>query len=499
MTGLFGIVGTVDIKEVNTMPIEYLNKDRKLSLSVLEEMGVVEKDHPALGRVAAFPYKRDGTNYAAKFRSREKKFASTKEVSRGVYNEDALWLNGPVVITEGEIDCLSVIDTGHKKAISLPNGWSERGTTSEALYDVREKLLESETVIVAGDNDAAGESLPRFVAALLHGHDVRYAEWPEGCKDANDVLVQYGPERLSECLQAAIKIDPEGGHLTDLTHLPPLSERRVLRTGIPFSDERVALECGAMSVLTGYPGTGKSTLSTWLAYNVAKNEDVNVGFFSFETHPHRTRDHICRLHTGYEWDRAPDQARQAFNDFAAGRLYMVHRTYDRNVNHNLEWLMDYIHVLAVRERCKLIIVDPWNEIEHLPEKGESLTNYINYALQQIRAWSEKLNVHVMVVAHPRKVSNDGGPTKPPTGYDIADSAAFSNKPSLGLSVFNETDADGQPHLKLVTWKVRDTQLYGIERGQTDMEFNSDLMRYESAGSAAYHLSKNLMQARKVTG
>ena len=390
-----------------------------------------------------------------------------------------------MVITEGEIDCLSIIEAGHKKVISLPNGWSEKGNTSDALYDVKDQLLASPLVIVAGDNDRAGESLPSFVAALLHGHDVRFVAWPEGCKDANDVLVNHGAIDLMDRLNGAQKVDPEGGQLTDLMNLPVMSDRRVLRSGLPFIDERVALELGAMSVLTGYPGTGKSTFSTWLAYQVAKHEDIKVGLFAFETHPYETRDHISLLHTGYSWDDASSQARESLAQFAGNRMFLVHRTYDKNISHNLEWLMDYIHVLATREQCKLIIVDPWNELEHLPEKGESLTNYINYALQQIRSWAEKLSVHIMVVAHPRKISTDGGPTRAPTGYDIADSAAFSNKPSLGLSVFNEPDKNGTPQLKLVTWKVRNVRLYGFERGVTDMEFQPKRMGYGSFGSAAY--------------
>ena len=467
----------------------YLTEERAISPTVLAEMGVVTKEHPALGSAIAFPYRREGKAYAAKFRTVDKRFASTRDVSRGVYNEDALLLAGSLILTEGEIDCLSLIEAGLKKCVSLPNGWSEKGNTSDALFEIREKLLECEAVIVAGDNDRAGESLPKFVASLLSGHDVRFVEWPEGCKDANDVLVKHGAEELRSRIASASKIDPKGGSITSLADLPPLSERRVLRCGIPFADERVALELGAMSVLTGYPGTGKSTFATWLGYMVAKFEDVRVGMFSFETHPHRTRDHVCRLHTGNGWEDASNGAREDFSRFAANHMFLVHRTYDDNRHHSLEWLLECIHVLATRDGCRLIVVDPWNELEHLPEKGESMTQYINYALQQIRAWAEKLNVHVMVVAHPRKTSMDGGPTRPPTGYDIADSAGFANKPSLGLSIFNQVNEDGVNELKLVTWKVRDVQLYGIERGSTDMEFAMNRMSYEQTGSAAYDMNR----------
>ena len=471
---------------------KYLIEERCLGEDVLSSMQVTTKEFGNLGFGVSFPYLRGGVVYAEKFRTEDKRFLSTKDVSRGMYNEDALKLDGAVVIVEGEIDCLSVIQSGWKKCISLPNGWSENATSSDPLVEVKEQLESCSTIVVAGDNDRSGEGLPAFVSRMLIGHDVRYVEWPEGCKDANDVLCQYGPTDVLYYLQNAVKIDPEGGRITSLANLPPMSERRVLRTGT-FADNRVALELGSMSVLTGYPGTGKSTLSTWLAYKTAINEKVNVGLFSFETHPHRTRDHVCRLHTGFKYDAVPTERKDNFLLFADKQFFIVHRTYDTNTNHNLGWLLDNIQTLAVRDRCKLIVVDPWNELEHLPEKGESLTQYINYALQQIRALAEKLNVHVMIVAHPRKTNNDGGPKRAPTGYDVADSAAFSNKPSLGISVFNEIDENGLPILQLVTWKVRDTQLYGVERGISSMNFDDTIMGY----AEMYDAANNNMPATAV--
>jgi twinkle protein len=154
---------------------------------------------------------------------------------------------------------------------------------------------------------------------------------------------------------------------------------------------------------------------------------------------------------------------------------IVHRTYEEGAHH-LAWLKSMIYTLAVRDGCKLILVDPWNELEHLPEPGESMTAYINFALQQIRTWAEQYDVHICLIAHPRKMQTDGKPRNP-TGYDIADSAAFFNKPSLGFSVHQEENEEGEKYVRLTTWKVRDTQLYGIEPGHTRLVFHKDPMTY----------------------
>lgn len=470
MRELSGTAGTVDFQEENGMDVMgWLTDQRKLDATLLERMGVKEVQHPGMASAVAFPYRRGGEVYAAKFRSTSKKdWRSTKDVSRGLYNEDALKaLSGALVITEGEMDCLSIMQAGWA-AVSLPDGWTEGGDKRECLIYEEARLRQSEYVIVAGDNDDAGASLPKTVANILEGHDVRVVQWPEGSKDANDVLVKHGEAAIVECLRNAKKVDPEGGFITALSDLPPLPARRVLRVGMKPFDWVIAFEVGAMSVGTGTPGSGKSTFTTFAAYHVAKSENIRVGLLSFETHPHRTRDHLSRLHTQKPFDELAGPQKQEALRWMDNHFRIVHRVFDGNAQHHLGWLKSMVYTLAVRDNCKLIVIDPWNELEHLPEKGESMTAYINFALQQIRVWAEQYDVHICLVAHPRKMPTDRVQT--PTGYDVADSAAFANKPSLGFTVLRNEDDSDPADVEVHCWKVRDAQLYGIDRGSASLRF-----------------------------
>lgn len=463
---------------------KWLQEVRRLDAALLDHMGVKPVEHPALGNAVAFPYRRGGRNYAAKFRAVDRKdFRSTQDVTRGLYNEDALSDgDGPIVITEGEIDCLSVIQAGYMRAVSIPDGWTVDGGKRDVLIQAENALRQSPWVIVAGDNDEAGASLPKTVANILSGHEVRYAVWPEGCKDANDVLCQYGEGELARCLVEAKRIDPEGGFITGISDLPPMPARRVLRMGMTPFDYVLAFEVGAMSVGTGTPGAGKSTLTTFAAYHVAKHENIRVGFMAFETHPYRIRDHLARLSAGKPWGALTDRQQAEVAIELDRHFRIVHRTYEESPHH-LAWLKSMVYTLAVRDGCKLIVVDPWNELEHLPEPGESMTAYINFALQQIRTWAEQFDVHICLIAHPRKMQTEGKPRNP-TGYDIADSAAFFNKPSLGFTVHQDQNAEGENFVRLSTWKVRDTQLYGFERGDVRLTFDQQAMNYIKFEGAA---------------
>ena len=457
--------------------MKWLQEVRKLDGALLSAMRVQARDN---GTMAAFPYLRDGKPYAAKFRTIDKRFSSTKGVSRGFYNADALTRDKdqPIVITEGEIDCLTVLQSGFLRAVSLPDGWTEQGNKTEVLTEAEEALRQSPFVIVAGDNDKAGESLPRAVANILAGHDVRYAEWPEGCKDANDVLMAFGEGEVSRCLNAAKRVDPPGGTISGFSDLPPMSAQRVLRIGRDPFDKVIALEVGELSIWTGLPGFGKSTLLTWVADEVSRNEGVRVGMIGFETHPFRIRDQLSRMHTHKPFRALSDGQKEALLADLDRRWRMVHVPHDTE-NH-LFWLEGMVKALALRDQCKIIIIDPWNELEHLPQPGESMTHYINFALRFIRSLAAKLECHIAIVAHPAKIRSEGKP-RPPTGYDIADSAAFFNKPGLGITVH---PGDEEHHVQIINWKTRDTMLYRTERGIIVCEFAKEWGLYRGLSEQA---------------
>ena len=468
--------------------IRYLTEDRNLDSAVLVAYGVREVDHPQLGASIALPYRRDGKTYACKFRAIDRKdWRSSQGIPRALFNEDCLREGeAPVVITEGEIDALSCIQAGYTRAVSLPDGWTEEGGKRQVLIDAEAALRAAPYVIVAGDADTVGASFPRVVANILLGHDVRFVTWPKGCKDANDVLVHLGEGELSKCLTEAKRLDPAGGFITALSDLPPMPNRRVLRVGMAPYDYRLAFEVGTMSVGTGTPGAGKSTFMTFVAHHIADNEAVRVGIMGFETHPHRTRDQLARLHGRKPWNDMGADDRERFTAWADNHFRIVHRTFDGDESHNLGWLREMVYTLAVRDECKLILIDPWNELEHLPEPGESMTGYINFALQQIRQWAQQFDTHICVIAHPRKMNTEGTP-RAPTGYDVADSAAFFNKPALGFSLHREEDKDkGEQWVRLTTWKVRETQLYGFGLGSARLTFHEYGMTYTEFQSDAQY-------------
>src|SRR4029079_10295650 len=92
----------------------------------------------------------------------------------------------PLVITEGALDCLAVIQSGHKRAVSIPDGWTDKlgfAGRSEGKFSIflkNEQTIRDnvKTIIVAGDDDSTGRSFVKAVANFFEDHDVRYVRWP---------------------------------------------------------------------------------------------------------------------------------------------------------------------------------------------------------------------------------------------------------------------------------------------------------------------------------
>lgn len=382
------------------------------------------------------------------------------------------------MICEGEFDALSCVEAGFVRACSIPDGWSESadaadGAKMRPVVEAENFLRDAPCIIVAADADPVGEAFARAMSALFDPQPVRIARWPEGCKDANDVLRAYGAGELARCLNAAEHVTPPSGAVTGFSDLPPLAERRILRPGLEPFDHCLAFEECAMSVCTGVPGHGKSTFVRFLAHHLARNEGIRVGAMELEGSPAKIRDHLTRLNAGMRWDDATPAQREGIEAALDRHWRLAHRAPSGDVSENLEWLRKRIHHMAVRERCKFIYVDPWNELEHLPEPGESLTNYVNFATKSIRQWAERYDTHVCVVAHPKKIATGDIPN----GYDIADSAAWANKPALGFTVFQDERDEADPHVKISVWKVRDVEAYGFGRSVWKVEFDQDAMVY----------------------
>ena len=454
-------------------------ENRGLDCELADKMGWVSYHHPKHGTDwVAIPYTLAGELITTQYRSLiDKQFRFKTGARVELWNADALTDtsldNQPLVISEGACDGLACVQAGNQRTVAVP-GWSEANydpSNYEPFKKHEAEIKRAKRIVVTQHDDNAGAAMLKAISNFFDESDVAFVKWPKGCKDANDVLKAHGAAKLADCIKQAKSIDPPGGIISGFTDAPPLAVRRIWKLDWPEFDRMLAWRTREVSVGTGVPGAGKTSFATWWAHHLVRLHGLRVGMCMFETDADELKRQLMLLNgIGVHSEQAKIEQAMAHLD---KHYRLVHRVEESDEVHGMLWLKRVIHTLAARDGCNIIIVDPWNELEHILEKGENMTQYLNLALMRLRQWAEKYDIHICVLAHPKKMEAH----KRPIGYDIADSAAWANKPGMGWSINIENDDKYGEHVVLVTWKVRSRQETGCRPGLMRMHWYEDQMSY----------------------
>lgn len=391
------------------------------------------------------PFFRDGILRNRKYRSIIGKDFRQDGGKQFFWNIDVLkdesLSQDPLIITEGEFDALAAIQSGFPRAMSVPNGAPAKAGTASLSYleEVEDELRKIPEIILAVDADEPGQNLLEDLVLRLGKARCKWVRYPQGCKDLNDALRQYGPRGVEETLKRAQWIEMDGVYaLHDLPQKPP---RTPLHIGIKGFEDHLNLRLGDFCVITGIPGHGKTAFASDVLCNMVVNHGLKVAWASFEEEP--TTDHRRRLRTWYagklEKLLTPTEKVDADSWIGRNFLFVVPKEDD---DVTMEWMLEKFAAAVLRHGARIVVVDPWNEMDHLRDKNETMTEYTGRCIKEFKRFARKYGVFVMVVAHPAKMHrNKDGDLPVPSLYDISDSAHWYNKPDLGIIVHRGADGD----------------------------------------------------------
>lgn len=443
---------------------------------------------------ALFPYLRGTEVVNIKSRTRDKLFRMESGCERVLYGlndigETLLWV-------EGEIDKLSVEEAGFVSCVSVPDGAPAVATKNYASkFDFMSapELERAKTHIIAVDTDAPGVMLKEELIRRLGRENCLVVTWPDGCKDANDVLKAYGASILRACIEDAAPLPVEGAHspaefMQELLDAYEHGRKPGLSTGWAGVDKHYTVLSGEWTLITGVPGHGKSEWLDALTINLAVQHGWRFAVFSAENKP--TMEHIVKLaekYVGKPFDRGPqERMTQADLDRAVTWLDQ-HYTILEPETPSTDTLLEMARQLVRTKGVRGIVVDPWNEVEHHIEKDKTETAYISEVLTKIRRFARSHDVHVWLVAHPRMLQKrkDSDKEPVPTPYEIAGSAHWNNKADNIITVWRDRGEDS-PDVHIHVQKVRKKRIgrVGLAMLQYDRVTGRyhDLMR-DSAGRA----------------
>ena len=276
----------------------------------------------------------------------------------GLYGQ-WLWRDGGkmVVVTEGELDCLSVsmIQQNKWPTVSVKNG------AQGAKRDIQKSLewLESfETVVFMFDMDEAGQSAARACASVLTPGKAKIAQLP--LKDANEMLMANRGKRLSPPSGKPRRSDQTVScHGSDLWSTVSTNEI-VYSVDYPFvglNDKTHGLRKSELTTITAGSGIGKSALVREIGYDlIQKGEKLASSCLKKykRTALGLMGLHLDKpLHLGLEPVEA-DEIRDAFDSVIGnGRVYF----YDSFGSTAIENLLARIKFLSKGEECDWIILD----------------------------------------------------------------------------------------------------------------------------------------------
>lgn len=455
----FGIAIIADIREVTVLHEKHQSwlEARGISGDLARKFGLdtVIRDGVAWLSV---PYVENGKSINHKYRmTSEKRHQMDPGAPLTLWNHDVLLEDSdkPLVICEGEWDAMIAISCGWR-AVSVPNGAPPAETPDvanakryEYLWRARDAINRVKSFILATDGDSAGKSLRADLVSLLGADRCSFVEYPDGCKDLNEVFLGNGPEGVASTLNNA-KAYPVRG-LYKMSDFPDVPEVRGLPLGIECMGDKMEIVPGTLTVFTGYSNMGKSTvMNTIVAHAI--DQGVTVCVASFETMPRPIlRDGIakamlaCDNNSFHGHPSLPAAYAQIER-----HLKIISNAIDDDLEFDIDSFLELARVAVARDGVRLIVLDPWNELEHKRRRDETLTEYVGRAIRAVKRFARLHNVSFWIVAHPTKPQK--GVNQIPSLYDISDSANWSNKADYGLVYHRPDKTKNEAQLAVV--KVR---------------------------------------------
>ncbi len=441
------------LEKLQPLTLQYFEK-RGISNNTLLRLGVTEsvewmpkanKEVPAI----CFNYIKDGELINIKFRAKDKDFRLHKDSELIFYNLDSLDNETTAIIVEGEMDCLSLHEAGFYNVVSVPNGAGTGNQQLKYLDNCWQYFEDKTQIILFTDNDEAGLRLREEISRRL-GRDRCYTvEYPEGCKDANEVLLKHGKPMIISVIEQA-KIWPIQGVITVEDVYSTVLDYYVngypkaAETGIEGLDELITFAGGMVTMITGAPSSGKSEFLDYIITRLARKHDWKFSVCSFEN---PTAIHVTKFmekFIGKSFNFRKDHNHRINEDEFKEAIVLTDNYFSfihtGQVDVTIQGLLHKLTEVVKKKGVKGVVIDPWNYIEHKIPNGYTETQYISESLSLIREFAVRTDTHVFIVAHPKKLVKDNTGQYPiATLYDIAGSAHFFNKTDNGLSVHRDNN------------------------------------------------------------
>ena len=446
---------------------------RNISKATIDYVGVKENNN-----CVVFEYRNElGEHLANKYRKTKKSEGPKMWFEKGtnvntLFNMDKINISDPLLITEGEFDCLSAIEAGFKNAVSIPSGVN---STNEWITSNWTFIEQFEEVIIWFDNDEAGIKGAREVFNRLPNSSVKIVRC-EVANDINELLHKYGKLAVLKQIEKASTPVLEGVATLDMIEDFDVHEAETLKTGIEYIDDKlIGMVFGSLNVLSGRNGSGKSTIlnQIYIAEAIAQGYKTflfsgeliggNVKYWLLQTLANEEQFAEYTAKDGHKYKKVTIQSKEKIVNDMKDRFFL----YDSD-DYRIEAIIEKMTILAKRYGVRVFVIDNLMTIESsLKDKYEAETDVV----KKLKNFAKKYNALVHLVAHPRKSMNDEIEKD-----DVAGSANLTNLADYVTTISRAKDEEVEYDAILKILKNRHT---GVNVGKKLM-FDIDRKRFFSS-------------------
>ena len=418
----------------------------------------VRVDKTDAGYVLRFPYySSSGSLVAFKERTEAKEFSWVgKNEDKQLFGQQLFGTGKTLVITEGEIDCLSVWQARPNwPVVSIPNG---AAGAKKALEQQLNWCLGFEEVILCFDSDEVGIKAAQDCASLFPPDRIFIARIAP-YKDANEAIVDRNSDAIRQAIWNKKPYTPQaiidGRDLFDLVTKPLRGQDALW----PFSQLNTVtggLRLGELVTVTAGSGVGKSTFCGETAQCLV-DQGFKVGYIALEESVQRTALRLMTvaantpLHLNNELPEA--QMRDAF-DKSVGSGSVFLRDGFGSVDPDV--ILNDIRFMCKAKEVSWIILDHLSIL--LSGNSDSMGDErktIDIVMTKLRSFVAETGIGMILISHLRRSHNDKGHedgAQVSLGH-LRGSHSIVQLSDLVIAIQRSVSA-GENHSKLVVLKNR---------------------------------------------
>tara|TARA_Y100000389_G_scaffold18178_2_gene15826 strand:+ start:1855 stop:3492 length:1638 start_codon:yes stop_codon:yes gene_type:complete len=461
--------------------------DRNIKEHTCKRYGVTVK-MDSIGNITNhyYPYHdKQGAKIATKTRYTKLKEFSLQGNTKvsGLFGEHLFSKNKYVIITEGELDCLSAYQMFKTDRYETPVVSIKNGITS-AVKDIKGSLdwLEQfDNVIINFDNDDQGREGALKVAELFSPGKCKIIHLPEGYKDASDCLQKNKIQIYTKAFWDAKLYAPDG--IINANILFDDITKPTLKSFVQYPFEGMnkityGIRPSELITFTAGSGLGKTQVMREVVHHMIKSTEDNIGLLMLEETPVITskglmsieanqRLHLPDVHVSKEEMKTYFDA-----TVGTGRVFM----FDHFGSNSIDNIVSRVRYLAKGLDCKYIIIDHVSIIVSDQSHGDE-RRALDEIMTRLRTLVQETGVAMIVVSHLRRPEGKGHEEGAATSLSqLRGSASIGQLSDMVIGLERDAQNDDPDIRNTTRVRVLKNRFAGLTGPCCDLRYDADTGR-----------------------